>query len=41
MSYFTPSEGFTHIDCTSESGDDAITRSTLLKLLLHEAEKSN
>ena len=40
MSYFTPSESFTHIDCTSESGDDAITRSTLLKLLLHEAEKS-
>jgi hypothetical protein len=40
MSYFTPSESFTHIDCTLESGADAITRSTLLKLLLHEAEKS-
>ena len=40
MSYFIPGESFTHFHCSLESGADAITRSTLLKLLLHEAEKS-
>jgi hypothetical protein len=40
MSYFIPSENFTHFHSSLESGADAITRSTLLKLLLHEAEKS-
>jgi hypothetical protein len=40
MSYFIPSESFPHIDCSLESGADAIARATLLKLLLHEAEKS-
>jgi hypothetical protein len=40
MSYFIPGESFTHIDCSLKGGVDAITRSTLLKLLLHEAETS-
>jgi hypothetical protein len=40
MSYFIRSENFRHFHCTLESGTDAITRSTLLKLLLREAEKS-
>jgi hypothetical protein len=37
---FTPSESFTCFQRPSESGADASTRSMLLKLLLHEAEKS-
>ena len=40
MSYFIRSENFRHFHRTLESGTDAITRSTLLKLLLREAEKS-
>jgi len=40
MSYFIRSENFRHFHRTLESGTDAIRRSTLLKLLLREAEKS-
>jgi len=40
MSYFIPSGNFTHFHCSLESGADAIKRSTLLKLLLHEVEES-
>ena len=39
MDNFIPGERFTPFE-PSESGVDALTRSTLLKLLLHEAEKS-
>ena len=39
-SNFTARESFTHFQRPSESGADALTRSMLLKLLLHEAEKS-
>jgi hypothetical protein len=38
MSHFTPNECFTHFHCSSGSGADVITRFTLLKLLLREAE---
>ena len=40
MSHFTPNERFTRFHCSSGSGADVITRFTLLKLLLHEVEKS-
>ncbi len=39
MDHFIPSEGFAPFN-PLESGVDELTRSTLLKLLLHEAEKS-
>jgi hypothetical protein len=39
MDHVIPSEGFAPFN-PLESGVDELTRSTLLKLLLHEAEKS-
>ncbi len=39
MDIFIPSEGFAPFN-PLDSGVDELTRSTLLKLLLHEAEKS-
>jgi len=39
MDNFIPSGGFAPLD-PLESGVDELTRTTLLKLLLHEAEKS-
>jgi hypothetical protein len=41
MGSYTPGESFTRFQHPLEGGGDALTRSMLLKLLLHEAEKSS